>query len=168
MTNRACLGREAQQVERGFLKALEQTTGYRIEGDVLSLYANDSPILTLNAGAAGAGGGAETASVTGTVTYRQRVALTPRAVVEVKPLDVSRADATATTIAEQVIKPAGRRVPIKFELRYDPQRIESRLRYAVRVRILEDGKLRFTSTQAYPVITGGNPTTVEVVVEPVG
>jgi len=109
----------------------------------------------------------ETVSVTGTVTYRQRVALTPGAVVEVKLLDVSRADAPSVTIAEQVIKPAGRQVPIEFELRYDPRRIEQSHRYAVRARILEGVKLRFTSTQVYPVITGGNPTTVEIVVSPI-
>ena len=109
----------------------------------------------------------KTNSVTGTVTYLQRSALTPGAIIEVKLLDVSRADAPAETIAEQVIKPAGRQVPFEFELRYDSSLIDERHRYAVQARILEDGQLRFISTQAYPVITGGNPNAIEVMVKPV-
>ena len=62
-TRRACLGPEAQQVEASFLKALETTTRFRIQSDVLRLYANDSPILVFRAGAADAGGA--TAKATG-------------------------------------------------------------------------------------------------------
>ena len=171
VTRRACPGDDAQQIEASFLKALETTTRFQIQNDIVRLYATDSPILIFKAEAkasvAEASDVTETASVTGTVTYRQRVALTPGAVVEVKLLDVSRADAPSVTIAEQVFKPAGRQVPIEFELRYDPRRIEQNRRYAVRARILEGVKLRFTSTQVYPVITGGNPNAVEVIVSPV-
>jgi len=171
VTRRACPGGDAGQIEASFLKALETTTRFQIQNDIVRLYATDSPILIFKAEAkasvAEASDVTETASVTGTVTYRQRVALTPGAVVEVKLLDVSRADAPSVTIAEQVIKPAGRQVPIEFELRYDPRRIEQNRRYAVRARILEGVKLRFTSTQVYPVITGGNPNAVEVIVSPV-
>lgn len=80
--------------------------------------------------------------------------LAPNAVVEVKLLDVSRADAAGVTIAEQVIRTAGRQVPIPFELRYDPRQIEGRRRYVVQARILEGGRLRFINTDAHPVITG--------------
>ena len=45
------------------------------------------------------GTGAETASVTGTITYRERIALTPEAVVQVDLRDVSKADAEATPLA---------------------------------------------------------------------
>jgi heat shock protein HslJ/uncharacterized protein YecT (DUF1311 family) len=63
-TRRACLAAEAQQVEASFLKALETTTRFRIQGDVLRLYANDSPILIFRAGARDAGGATAKASVT--------------------------------------------------------------------------------------------------------
>lgn len=108
----------------------------------------------------------KTSRVTGTVSYRQRIALTPDAVVEVKLLDVSKAGARAVTIAEQTIKPAGRQVPIDFDLQYDPKLIKPRGRYTLRVRILEGGRLRFTNTQAYPVITGGHSSNVNVIVRP--
>ena len=67
-TRRACLSPEAQQVEASFLKALETTTRFGIQGDVLRLYANDSPILVFRAGAGGAtakasGAGRETAAI---------------------------------------------------------------------------------------------------------
>ncbi|MDQ3754822.1 MAG: YbaY family lipoprotein [Acidobacteriota bacterium] len=165
-TRRACPEGEAQQVEASFLKALEATTRFQVQGDVLRFYANDASVLTFKASATEASDMMPTASVRGTVTYRQRIALSPGAVIEVQLLDVSRADAPAVTITEQTIRPAGRQVPIEFELRYDPRRIDARHRYTVQVRILEDGQLRFINTQAYPVITSGNPNTVEVIVNP--
>ncbi len=163
-TRRACLDREVQQVETNFLNGLEQTTRFRIQDSTLRLSAGGAPILVFRADA---GGTPEEARVTGTVTYLQRIALPPGAVVEVKLLDVSRAGAPAVTIAEQSIRPAGRQVPFAFELRYDPQRVEARGRYAIRVRILEGAGLLFTNTEAYPVITGGHPNVVEVIVKPV-
>ncbi len=166
-TRRACLDNEVQQVETNFLKGLEKTTSFQIQDDILRLYADGDPILTFKADAGRAGGAPQEARVTGTVTYLQRIALPPGAVVEVKLVDVSRADAPAMTIAEQIIKPAGRQVPIEFELRYDPRRIEERRRYAIQARILEGGNLRFINTDAYPVITSGHPSTVKVIVKPV-
>ena len=57
------------------------------------------------------------ATVTGTVTYRERIALPPDAVVEIKLLDVSPMDVAATLIAEQAIIPQ-HQVPIAFALPY--------------------------------------------------
>lgn len=105
-------------------------------------------------------------TVTGAVTYRQRSALPPHAVVKVQLLDVSRADAPATVIAEQTIAPQGKQVPIPFSLGYDSAQIKENMRYHVRAQILLNGELAFTSTQAYPVITQGNPTKVEILVQP--
>jgi putative lipoprotein len=84
-------------------------------------------------------------------------------VLEVKLLDVSRADARAVTIAEQIIRTTGQQVPIEFELRYDPRRIEERNRYSIQARILQDNQPRFISAQPYLVITGGHPNRVNVV-----
>ena len=86
--------------------------------------------------------------------------------IEVKLLDVSRADAPSVTIAEQTIRPEGRQVPIDFELTYDPAQIDTRHHYAIQVRILEGGKLRFINAQAYPVITLSHPKEVKVIVAP--
>jgi len=109
--------------------------------------------------------GSQDAHVTGTVSYRQRIALTRVVVVEVKLLDISRADDVSMIIAQQTIKPAGRQLPIAFDLTYDPQRINSGGTYSIQVRILEHNNLRFISTNAYPVITGGHPNKVNVIVK---
>jgi len=108
------------------------------------------------------------AKVTGSVTYRERIALPPSAVVKVQLVDVSRADAPATVIGEQVIKAAGRQVPIAFEIAYDPRRIEGRFSYAVQARIEdEDGRLRFISDRRYPVLTRGAGQHVDLVLSAV-
>jgi putative lipoprotein len=52
-------------------------------------------------------------------------------------------------------------------LRYDPAQINARSTYAVQARILADGKLLFAATQAYPVITHGNPLDVNIVLQQV-
>jgi putative lipoprotein len=110
---------------------------------------------------------AKPAAVTGTVTCLQRIALPGNAVIEVRLLDVSKADAPATTVAQEIIRPQGKQVPIPFTLKYDSSRINEGARYDVQARILIKDKLSYINTQAYPVITMGNPNKVEVVVEPV-
>jgi putative lipoprotein len=79
---------------------------------------------------------AQGARVSGTVTYRERVALTPRAAVEITLEDVSRADAAANVIARLRLESPGQ-PPIAFELPYDASRIDPRRRYAVRAQIFE-------------------------------
>lgn len=106
--------------------------------------------------------GGEPGTVTGTVTYRERIALTPEAVVEVQLLDVSIADASARLIAEQTIKPQ-HQVPIPFELTYDPAVIDERFTYAVRATIRERGRLMFTTDRSYRVLTRGSPNHVDLV-----
>ena len=107
-------------------------------------------------------------TVTGTVTYLQRIALPPTAVIEVKLQDVSKADAPATVIAEQKITAEDKQVPIPFALRYDPAQIDPKHRYTVSARIMVDGQLRFISDAAYPVLGSGAPATgVEIVVKAV-
>ena len=101
--------------------------------------------------------------VSGTVTYRERIALTPDAKLIVQIRDTSYADAAAELIAEQVISDPGQ-VPISFEVDYDPDDIESRNTYSVSAHIEEsDGRLAFINDTAYDVITGGNPKRVNMV-----
>ncbi len=105
--------------------------------------------------------------VTGTVTYRERIALPPTAVVRVQLADVSRMDAMADVVDEQVIRADGRQVPISFELSYDPAKIVAAHSYAVLARIEVDGQLRFISDRRYSVITQGAPNHAELVLRAV-
>jgi putative lipoprotein len=109
------------------------------------------------------------AEVTGTVTYRQRIALPPQAMVRVSLNDVSRADAPAELIARATIATHGRQVPIAFALPYDPSRIDPGAQYAVDARIESEGRLLYVTTQRHLVITGGHPVTgVVIEVDPPG
>jgi uncharacterized lipoprotein YbaY len=109
------------------------------------------------------------AVLTGTVTYRQKIALPDNAIVEVTLADVSRADAAATVIATQTIETLGAQVPIPFELTYDPAAIDPRMTYAVSARITVDGKLTWINDTRYSVLTRDAPVTgVDIVVIPVG
>jgi putative lipoprotein len=99
-------------------------------------------------------------TVTGTVAYRERMALPPDAVVQVQLSDVSRQDAPATVVAETTITPAGRQVPIPFELHYGADAIDQKHSYAVRATIRSGNRLLYTTNTAAPVITRGNPTQV--------
>lgn len=107
------------------------------------------------------------AAVTGTVTYRPRIALPPGARVEISLQDVSRADAPAEIIASQTMVLEGEQVPVAFSLPYDPAQIEETHTYAVRASIYVEDQLRFTTTRRYGVITQDSPTTIEVIVDPV-
>ena len=103
------------------------------------------------------------ASVRGTVTYRERLALTPGAKLVVELRDVSYQDAAAPLIARQTISDPGQ-VPIGFEVGYNRDDIDSRNVYSVTARIIEsDGRLAFINDTAYEVITRGNPSKVDMV-----
>lgn len=95
----------------------------------------------------------KTAALRGTVFYRERMALPPDAVVEVKLVDVSRADAPSTTIGQTNVA-AGSGTATPFEIEYDPSRIKAGNRYALQARIAASGTLLFINDTAYPVFTG--------------
>jgi putative lipoprotein len=100
--------------------------------------------------------------VRGTVAYRERVALPPDAVVEVWMTDASPMNLAVPVIAETTVQPRGRQVPLPFELRYDPGRIESDHGYGVKAVIRSGGRILFQSQAVSPAITKGNPRQVEL------
>jgi uncharacterized lipoprotein YbaY/heat shock protein HslJ len=98
------------------------------------------------------------ASVTGTVTYLQRIALPDDAVVKVQIYNASLADATEV-LGEQIIENSGQQVPIPFDVAYNPDDINENLMYSVSARIEDSAEnLLFISDTVTPVITQGNPT----------
>lgn len=83
-------------------------------------------------------------TVSGSIAYRERIALPPTAQIEVRLDDVSLADAPSRTIARQAFGADGRQVPIDILLRFDRREIDPRHSYAVSARITgDDGKLMF-------------------------
>jgi putative lipoprotein len=107
-----------------------------------------------------------TAFLIGTVTYRQRVALTPQAEVQVELRDVTAQDVASVPIAKQVIATPGQ-VPIPFSLEYDPTKILGGRSYAISARIVDRGQLQFLTETPIPVLTRGAQGPFEIVVVPV-
>lgn len=149
---------EIMAQESAFLTALSTPTTWRIEGERLQL-RTDAGALAVDL----------VAAVTGDVSYRVRRALPQDAVIRVRLEDVSLADAPALLIGEQVLRAAGRQVPLPFEVVYDPADIDPRHTYGVSARITDaDGRLLFVTATAHHVITRDNPTQgVEIEVDPV-
>lgn len=111
------------------------------------------------------------ASVTGTVSYLQRSALPPDALVEISIRNASLADAPPemTTLATYAFTADGQQVPLPFEVFYSTADVNEAALYSIGAAIRDGGgKLLFISTTINPVITRGNPTTgVEIEVSPV-
>lgn len=108
---------------------------------------------------------AETQSMTGTVTYRERIALPPGARITVQLVDVSRADAPATLLGETVIAPT-RQVPVPFSLDYDDDQLHPGHSYALQARITLGERLLFINTSHHAVL-GEGPDATEILVQQV-
>jgi putative lipoprotein len=97
-------------------------------------------------------------SVTGAITYRERMALPPTAQVEIRLDDVSLMDAPSKTIAQQSFTADGRQVPFAFSLTVDQRKLDARGRYAVAARITDaSGKLMFITDTHNGVTFDGRP-----------
>ncbi len=103
-----------------------------------------------------------TESVSVTVTYLERIALSAEAVVEVSLRDISRADAPASVLSRQEITNPGQ-VPVRFELAFNPAEIDPRMTYAIQARITDYGQLMFINDTVTPVLTQGAGKEVEMV-----
>ena len=97
-------------------------------------------------------------TVTGAITYRERMALPPTAQVEIRLDDVSLMDAPSKTIAQQSFTADGRQVPFAFSLTVDQRKLDPRGRYAVAARITDaSGKLMFITDTHNGVTFDGRP-----------
>jgi putative lipoprotein len=155
------------------------------EGQLLFINDTVTPVITRGAPTSdvemvlvAVGGSSQTApsdtsampdgAVTGTVSYMQRIALAPGSVVTVQLQDVSRMDAPAEILSEQVITVADEQQPFAYQLPYSNSQFDEGARLVVRATIDDpEGNLIFTSDTVTPVITNGAPTeNVEIVVVP--
>jgi len=105
--------------------------------------------------------------VSGTISYREKIALPPEAIIKIKLLDVSLQDVPAVEISSQTITTNGQQVPINFELPFQSEQIQNNHQYVVRAEIYIQNQLSFTTTQSYPVITRNNGTEVDLVLQKV-
>jgi len=105
--------------------------------------------------------GAQTPAVVKcTAAFRERIAPVPGAVLEAALEDVSSTDAPAEVLGTARIENPGD-LPFRFEIAFDPARIDQTRLYAVRARIMADGRLIFIS-QRHPVLTHGHGRDVRI------
>jgi putative lipoprotein len=104
---------------------------------------------------------AASSQVTGTLLFRERIALRPGSMAEVWLLDTSLADAAAKELAYQKIENPGN-PPIPFVLDYDATQIDERMQYSVRATIKRGEQLLFTTDTHYPVLTRGAGSSTEL------
>lgn len=106
--------------------------------------------------------------VSGTLTYLPRIALGPGSLIEVFLQDTSKADAPAETLGTWSLTTQDEQVPLDWLIPYNPEKILEQNTYTVRATIKDpQGRLIFTTTTVNPVITRGNPTTLDLVLDPV-
>jgi len=123
-------------------------------------------ISFLACGATAAGASQQTL-LTGTISYRERIALPPTASVEVRLEDVTRADTTPAVVAQTRLTHAGQ-VPVRFNLDVDMSQIDRRGRYALRATISDGGTAMFESRDTVLVLTQGHGTRADLVLTRVG
>ncbi len=103
-----------------------------------------------------AGKGLEAGQLSGTINYRERIALPAGATIRVQIADVALMDAPSRTIAETSFRTEGRQVPIPFTLRYPADRPSGHAEYAVSARIEDaSGKLLFITDTRNAMVPGG-------------
>jgi uncharacterized lipoprotein YbaY len=111
--------------------------------------------------------GGTTGTVSGTATYRERIAMPPDAVFEATLEDISKADAPGEVIGQVRIESPGN-PPIRFKISYDRGRIEASHTYSVRGRILRGDQLMFVTDRVYPVLTRGHGSHVSLIMRGIG
>lgn len=113
-----------------------------------------------------AGSAATSASISGTVTYLQRIALPQGATLTVELVDISLADAPAVTLGAYSSQP-DTQVPLPFTVTYNSADIIDNHTYALQAEIRDaQGKLWFRNTTTFLVLTNGQPSdNVEIVLD---
>ncbi|RIL08099.1 MAG: hypothetical protein DCC71_00445 [Proteobacteria bacterium] len=106
----------------------------------------------------------DAAHLTGTLVYREPIALPPSARVEIQLVELRDDGEQEPLVAERLMDQPGP-PPIAFSLPYDPRSIDASRTYALRARIRADGELWFASPFDVRVLTAGNPSRVEILLD---
>ncbi len=104
----------------------------------------------------------ESREVTGTVTYRERIALPQEAELLVSLVDTQNSNGARPVIAEFSRLDPGS-PPFDYRLPYLDQSINPDHQYGVSAQISAAGETLFYTVAPTPVITGGHPTSADVV-----
>lgn len=105
--------------------------------------------------------------ISGSVTYRERIALPKDATLTVELLDVSKQDVKAEHLARLTLPVGSQQVPLAFELPFYPAAVQPAHRYALRATLGSSGGLLFTTAQHVPVLTHGAGKQAQLVLQQV-
>jgi putative lipoprotein len=103
--------------------------------------------------------------ISGSVTWRERMALPDDAALTVELLDVSKQDVKAERLAQLSVPVGSRQVPLVFELPFYPADVRPAHRYTVRATLTRGGELLYTTTTQAPVLTHGAGKQVQLVLQ---
>lgn len=98
-----------------------------------------------------------TASLTGTITYRERIALPADALVTLQIAEVTASGAAGRVIVEQTFATSGAQPPFRFNLTYNPAVIDAGRVYTLQGYIRSGSNTLFATDGIIPVITGNAP-----------
>jgi len=110
---------------------------------------------------------AQAGALSGTASYRERIALPPDAVFEAVLIDAAIADAPARELGRVRLQPAGQ-PPFRFTIPYRDSDVTPGGRYTVRATVRQGDRLLFTTDTFTPVLTGGPSQPLNLVMVPVG
>jgi len=142
--------------ENQYLAELQMVEEYHIDSDGLQMFGSASPVTLFY-----------DSVVMGTVGFMNPIEIPAGSTLTVQLQDTSLQDVAAKVLGETVITDFST-IPIPFTVSYDPTAIDTQFTYSISARITDGaGNLIFINTTAYNVITNGNPSVIEVIVEPV-
>ena len=142
--------------EKAYFEALEGVASYALAFQELNLFDGSGvPNLVYDA------------AVIGRVVALEDRTLPEEAILYIQLSEVSSTDVDADPLAEQVIMDVID-FPVPFTIIYDPLEIREDSSYAIQVRIEDSsGSLYFSNTSTNFVVTGGNPSQLDVIVDAV-
>jgi uncharacterized lipoprotein YbaY len=157
-TRRTCMDKKAMDQESAFLAALDSAVTWEIRADRLQL-RSESGSLAVDL----------VSALTGRVSCPDLLGLIEGTRLSIQLQDVSRADAPAKLMAEQVVAVSADQIPYHFTLAFDPAEIDARNSYQLRATVGLDSTMLYTTTRAVPVLTrDSGQFGVELVLEPAG
>jgi putative lipoprotein len=109
----------------------------------------------------------EMSTISGTVAYRQRMALPTNAVILVQLVDITNSQAQPFVIAQQSLNLGQRQVPVPFSLKYDSKKLEPNHTYGLSAKITVDDKVWFATETPHPVLGEGKPSHVDLLLQQV-
>jgi uncharacterized lipoprotein YbaY len=136
---------------------------FELNGDTLTATKWDQGVYGENPPTFGRASG----TVTGTVSYLEKIALPDNAVVEVYLVDASKQDVPYTYLSGVSFTTNGKQVPLDFAMPYAGSQINNGGNYLLIAFISADGRLLFKNDSGVKVLTGGAPSSgVQIVVAP--